>query len=209
MNVALVGHPLPSEEDALHRLKPLLPVSRLAHCQRVADMAERIARAQGADLPKARMAGLVHDAAKALSPDEAQRLGIAIPDAVNALYEDYPATWHAFAAPAVLSSQFEITDPDILSACEWHTTGKADMSLLEKVVYVADYCEVGRSFPQRGAIETLALTQLDQAVFAVSWCVLKELANRVVRIHPSSLACYNFYLALSGNDGKMIAQNLP
>lgn len=123
----------------------------------------RLARIHGADPRKAWLAGLLHDYARELSPQEAiylaRRHGI--------LYENQEssiALLHAPLGAILVKDEIGISDEEVLKAIARHTTGCRAMSVLDKVVYLADLIEPGRSFPALDKLRSTAFVDLDDAL---------------------------------------------
>lgn len=140
-----------------------MPAKRAAHSRRVADLCAALAERHGAGAETARLAGLLHDVCRDWSADDllaaAARHGIA----VGALERAQPvALLHGPVAAAELAA--EGLAPAAARAIARHTVGAAGMTILEKCLYVADFCEPGRDFPGVDAVRRLAEVSLDDAV---------------------------------------------
>ncbi|MBQ9059671.1 MAG: nicotinate-nucleotide adenylyltransferase [Firmicutes bacterium] len=138
-----------------------LKESRLAHTCRVADEAVALAKRFGADPAKAETAAIFHDMAKNLTMKEMNEQIRAF--GLDEKYIDNPNLAHSKIARCQMERDFGITDEDILNAVAYHTTGRAGMSLLEKVIFLADGIEPGRSYPSVEALRQTARTDLDKA----------------------------------------------
>ena len=146
-----------SFEEMNSKLFAKLPETRYIHSLGVMQCAVSLARKYGADEEKSRIAGLLHDCAKAMNLDE---MRLAIQRNGIELYtgeENYPALLHAPAGSAVAREDYGVEDNDILSAIRKHTVGAKEMSLLDTVIYVADFIEPNRKpFPGLDVIRMLA-----------------------------------------------------
>ena len=99
--------------------------------------------------------------------------------------------WHAVAGEAYLRTQMGVRDPDVLNAVRYHTTGRAKMSLLEKILYVADYMSADREYNGVERMRRLAESSLEEAMlFGLSFTI-SDLAQKEQIIHPDSVDCYN------------------
>ena len=120
------------------KLKKYLDEDRFTHTQGVMYTSAALAMRYGEDVRKAQAAGLLHDCAKCIPNEKkisiCEKNGIPISDAerIN------PFLLHAKAGAQIAKDKYKITDPDILNAIASHTTGRPGMSLLEKIVYIAD-----------------------------------------------------------------------
>lgn len=166
---------------------------RYVHILRVVQTARELAGHWQLDIEKAEMAALLHDAAKALSPDELRTRKIVINDYLDSVYRDYSKVWHALIIDQYADARFGITDPEILSAAKWHTTGRAKMSPLEQVIFIADYIEPGRLVKPREYIEKLAYQNLDSATFALTTETLRHLLHKGAPLHPYGIDCREYY----------------
>jgi predicted HD superfamily hydrolase involved in NAD metabolism len=127
-------------------LKERLSEKRFAHSIEVMKEAGRLARRFGADPEKAELAGLLHDITKECGPKEqlqlCEKFGITVSESERAI----PKILHAVTGAAVLERELGITDPEILDAVRYHTTGRERMGLLEKIIYIADCVEPTRNY---------------------------------------------------------------
>jgi predicted HD superfamily hydrolase involved in NAD metabolism len=175
------------------KLSALISKKRFDHVVRVSQTAKDLANHYGYDSNKAYIAGLLHDAAKEQSPQSLRDLGVSSDLVNDSVFSMFPKVWHALVAPEFCQLMFSINDQDILSAMKFHTTGKDAMSILEQIVYVADFIEPGRDVPERQFVYDLAFESLDEACYALSLISMYSLMGRHLSIHPFSLACYNYY----------------
>lgn len=180
--------------DILDGLRKTLSPSRRAHTLNVASLAEALARRHGADAAKARLAGLLHDAGRGMPPslmaEYVRRRRLKVPEhGLTAGLE--PLLLHAHISEDLARREFGVTDPEVLSAIRKHTLGDPEMSLLDKVVYVADACAFDRR--RRGAARARALAFADlDAAFAL--CVADKLAHALSRgawLHPLTVDLWN------------------
>jgi nicotinate-nucleotide adenylyltransferase len=142
---------------------PMLKPKRVAHVAGVESEAVRLARRWGADPDTAAEAGILHDITKKLSLDEqlilCGKYGI-INDNVE---RENVKLLHAKTGAAVARDLFG-ADEEVCSAIRWHTTGKPDMTLLEKIIYLADYIEPNRDFPGVDELRKLTYEDIDKAM---------------------------------------------
>jgi nicotinate-nucleotide adenylyltransferase len=168
-----------------------LGAERFRHTLNVAESAKLLAVKYGADAEKATLAGLLHDIMKDTSKEEQlyiiENSGIILTCADKAS----PKLWHSIAGAAYLRDELKITDADIFNAVRYHTTGRAGMSLLEKVIYIADYISADRTYSGIEEMRRLAEINLEDAMlFALEFCINKLVETGKV-IHPDSVDCYN------------------
>jgi len=181
--------------DALRReLEKRVPQKRLAHSIGVMDTAVKLAARWGANVEKARAAGLLHDVTKALTYDEQLKLCDRFGIMIDAVERREPKLLHAVTGAYVVRREFKIDDDDIFDAIRYHTTARADMSMLEIAVYLADFIEPGRDFEgvddvrravERGPYEGL-LYALDFSIY--------EVVGKKSMLHPDTIEARNFIL---------------
>ncbi len=173
-------------------LRQKLDDYRYIHSLGVADSAVDLAKIYGADEEKAYFAGLLHDIAKNMPKDEQLNLmekgGINLSEAEK----NNPALWHAMAGECYLRLIMNITDPEILGSVRYHTTGKAGMTLLEKIIYVADYISAERNYPDVDVMRDLSLNHsLEKAsLYSLIYTFNKQTKLQGI-IHPDSVEYYN------------------
>ena len=181
-----------NRENYQTMIRPFLSEKRFRHSVCVAEMAEHLARKFGADMEKAWTAGILHDILKEQSPEDQLKMmdefGIILTD------EERPAQklWHAILGAAYLERELGISDREILDAIRYHTTARANMTLLEKVVFVADFISADWKFEGVEVLRQAAETSLDQAVLLGASMTIQDLAERHHTIHPDTIAAYNW-----------------
>ncbi len=151
-------------EEAKQLVKKRLSEKRYRHTINVKKMAVKLAERYGADPEKAALAALLHDSAKELP--RADMLQIFRDNAIiakNAASRPEPV-WHGLAAAILCETQWGVTDPEILSAIRCHTTGKAGMTLLDKILYMADMTSAERDFPGVEELRKEEMEDLDRAL---------------------------------------------
>lgn len=140
-------------------MKSELNEKRYIHSLGVEEMAVHLAAIHGADVEKARFAGRYHDIAKCFGKERMNEYVLRY--SLGDEYIDDPALAHSKVAAAILSNEYGVQDEDLLNAVRSHTTGKAGMSLLEEIVYVADAIEPNRDYPSLKTLQKLAEIDLD------------------------------------------------
>lgn len=113
----------------------------------------------------------------------------------TALLDYGNAIWHGVVGASFVERELGITDEEILHAIRVHTTGAAKMSLLDKIIYVADYIEPGRVFPGVKEARELALIDLDEAVAFETKHTLAHLIEQEQQIYPKTIETYNRWVA--------------
>ena len=166
-------------------LKEKLPKKRYEHTLGVAYTAASLAMCYGEDILKAELAGILHDVAKAkksseLKDDMKEYIDpYTDGDYVALIADKAPQILHAVYAPCLAKKDYKIEDKDILSAIRWHTTGKKDMTMLEKIVFVADYIEPNRKkLPDLDRIRTLSFHDISDAVKVIAKSTIEYLGSQ-------------------------------
>ena len=155
-----------------------LSEKRFYHSQCVAEEAVRLAVLYGADPEKARLAGLLHDILKDTPAEEQlkilQGFGIMMNDTELANQK----LWHAISGAAFLEFGLGIRDRELLSAVRCHTSGRKNMTLLEKVLFVADYISADRDYPGVEELRAVARESLEEAIIEGVAFTVQELMSR-------------------------------
>ncbi len=179
-------------EDRLQKtVLALLKPDRVAHVLGCRDTAVELARRWGADEGDAARAGLLHDITKALPPVLQLTLCWEYGIMLDAFSRKNPKTLHALTGSLVAQRIFGENEA-VVSAIRHHTTGKADMNLLEKIIYVADYMEPNRNFPGVEKLRSLAFEDIDGALKLGLEMTLRLLTKQGSEISPESLEALNW-----------------
>ena len=169
------------EQVVISLLKP----NRVAHVLGCRDTAVELAKHWGADVTDAARAGILHDITKAIDGPLQLTLCEAYGKILSDFSRRYPKTLHALTGSLVAKRIFGENDA-VVSAIEHHTTGKADMNLLEKIIYVADYMEPNRDFPGVEKLRELAFTDIDAALKLGLEMTLEHLKRQGAEVSPAS-----------------------
>ena len=182
-----------AEEQYVEILRGRLTPKRFRHSLAVADQAEHLAKLYGADPQKARTAGLLHDILKDTDRDSQLQIFKDFDILLDAVERGAPKLWHAHAGAVFLENILGITDPDILLPVRYHTTGRAGMSLLEIVLYLADFTSADRDYPDVEVMRELAERGIDDAMLYALDYTIKDLKEQGREVHPDTLACFAEY----------------
>lgn len=184
------------EESKIKKyLENALSEKRFKHSLGVAEEAERLADKYGTDKKKAYLAGLVHDVAKEIDTDSARnmlkdRFGIR----VDPVTYNVPKLLHAPLGACLAQTEFGIFDAEILDAVKYHTTAKADMSLITKIIYMADYIEPNRDFEGVEELRKQAYQDLDEAIITGLDYTISELLSDGKMFHPDTVHARNYLI---------------
>lgn len=150
---------------------------------------------------KAEIAGLLHDCAKCMDNDKKIRICNKNQISYSKIEAENPYLLHGKVGAYIARKEFGILDEDILNAITWHTTGRPDMSLLEKIIFVADYIEPSRRpIPELNLIRQLAFTDIDQAVIKILENTLKYLNEKGSPIDDMTQKTYDSYIRTERED---------
>ena len=163
---------------------------RWKHTLGVVGAARELAERFGGDADKAELAALLHDYAKDWPAERLERIlrerGLA-PD----LLEYDKELWHAPVGAWAVREELGVADEEVLDAIRWHTSGREGMSLLDKIVCLADYIEPGRNYPGAEDIRELARLDLDGALAAAFGNTIRFLLERGRLIYPLTVLARN------------------
>ncbi len=164
---------------------------RFYHSQCVAAEAARLARRYGADVEKARLCGILHDIMKDTPPEEQLKIlgdsGIIL----SKTQQRNRKLWHSLSGAAYIQRELGVTDGEILSAVGCHTSGRQDMSLLDKVLFVADYISADRDYPGVEDMRRAADSSLEEAMVEGILFTVNELMEQRLPVAAESIAAYN------------------
>lgn len=179
------------------KLKKYVDESRYVHTLGVMYTAAALAMRYDADMEKAQVAGLLHDCAKCIPNDKKLKLCRQNDIPVSSVEEKSPFLLHAVLGAYIAREKYDIEDPEILDAIACHTTGKPDMTLLEKIIFISDYIEPMRSkaenLPQ---IRHMAFEDLDLAVYTTLRDTLTYLEKEKTCLDNQTVMAYNYYKQL-------------
>lgn len=179
------------------KVKRYLDKERYEHTIGVMHTAGCLAMRYGADLESALVAGLLHDCAKCLSSDEKIRLCKKYHLDINEAEMKNPGLLHAKLGAFLAWKKYNVEDKQILRAIAAHTTGRPAMSLLDKIIYIADFIEPGRcEAPNLADVRALAFVDLDACLFRILEDSLAYLNTRGVAVDPMTEKTYLFYKQL-------------
>lgn len=175
-------------------VKKLQNGQRFEHTLGVAYTAVALAMKYGVSLKDAELAGLLHDCAKCLSHEE--KIAICLQNGIEMteVEKRNPFLLHAKVGRFLAEKNYKVEDPDILNAILYHTTGRPEMTLLEKIIFTADYIEPGRDqAPNLTEIRKIAFEDIDKAIIWILKDTLCYLKSGGGEIDPMTQITYNFY----------------
>ncbi|MFD0674082.1 bis(5'-nucleosyl)-tetraphosphatase (symmetrical) YqeK [Cohnella sp. GCM10027633] len=177
-----------------------MPDKRWRHTLGVVDTAIELAGRFGGDVRKAELAALLHDYSKSWQTSRMEKV-IREERLPPELLEYDKELWHAHVGAWAVRTEHGIADEEVLDAIRYHTSGRESMTLLDKIVCLADYMEPGRDFPGVDRIRELAKTSLEQALIAGFDSTIALLLERGRRIFPLTISARNgLILQVEGDD---------
>ncbi|WP_374724610.1 bis(5'-nucleosyl)-tetraphosphatase (symmetrical) YqeK [Calidifontibacillus erzurumensis] len=177
-------------QKALQIVKKQLTDKRYEHTIGVMETSIQLAKKYGADVKKAELAAIFHDYAKFRPKEEMEKIIIS-QKMPSQLLDYHSELWHAPVGAYLVKEEAGIDDEEILQAIRYHTTGNKDMTLLDKIVFLADYIEPGRKFPGVDHVRELSQQSLDKAVIQALKNTIKFLLDKNQLIYPDTLETYN------------------
>lgn len=180
-----------TDEKIITLIRSKLSADRFNHSLNVADSAKELALSYGADVDKAYTAGLLHDVMKNASEEE--QLGVLSEAGIELMpvERENKKLWHAIAGAAYVKFVMGIDDRDIIRAVRYHTTGRSGMSLLERIVYLADYISADRNYNGVEDMRRLCKSDSDEAILYALMFGIPDLVSKGRVIHPDSIDLYN------------------
>lgn len=183
-----------NRQQLLNKLQPLISEERYNHTLSTEKTAIELAKLHGANVEKASLAALLHDSAKRISKDpqgfcKKHNLEKHLHD-----YDDLPlCVLHAPMGAHLAKEKFGVDDPEILSAITWHTSGRPNMSLMDKIIYLADYTEPTRfGTPEIEEVRDLCKTDLDMALYKALKYSIDRIKAKGNPVHITTLNAYNY-----------------
>lgn len=187
-----------SVDEMIEMLKIDLKPSRMTHTLGVRDLALKLASVYKADLYKTEVAALLHDCAKYMPFDDKLKICSQYNQEVSVLETNNDALLHAKAGACLSIEKYHIYDDEIFNAIKYHTTGRPDMSILEKIIFVSDYCEVNRTHSDKLTYyRDLAMKDINKCVALILKDTLEYLnkmeENICGNIDPMTNETFDFY----------------
>ncbi len=174
---------------AMSYLKP----KRMPHVLGTEQVAAELARRYGADETRARIAALLHDCTKKLDMDQQLSLCAEYGLALDDLEQKALKLLHSRTGAEIARRVFGVTD-DVYSAIRWHTTGREDMTTLEKILYLADYIEPTRDFDGVEPLRKLVYEDLDKGMLLGLQMTIEEMTEMGNPVHHHTLDARNYLI---------------
>lgn len=185
-------------------IKSKMSDHRFVHSVNVSKEARKLAKIYGADAEKAAIAGILHDITKEMPVEEQLKIITDSGIILDNVQKNAPKLWHGISGSIYIKENLDINDADILNSIRYHTTGRAGMSLLEKIIFVADFTSQERTYKGVSTMRKKSRKTLDEAMLYGFKFTFSDLSKRELAIHPDELACYNEIvlsnISLKGNN---------
>ena len=169
--------------------KALSP-KRFEHSKGVVARAIEYAKTYGVDEEIVKLTAIAHDIAKEVSKEEAEKLLDRYAIELDEIEIKSNNLVHAKLGAVICKEKYGFTS-DMVNAVRYHTTGRANMSLLEKIIYLADATEAGRNYPSIEHYVSLVHENIDNATKEVAKWVIEDLLSKNKMIHFDTISCYN------------------
>ena len=179
------------------KLKKYMDEERFIHTQGVMYTACALAMCHNADMNQARLAGLLHDCAKCIPNSKKLKICQRENIPVSAAEEASPDLLHAKLGVYISKEKYGVTDREVRQAVRYHTTGRPEMTLLEKIIYIADYIEPGRdNAPNLPTVRRLAFQDLDETMYVILKDTLEYLEHGSGTIDATTRQACRYYQEL-------------
>lgn len=183
-------------------IKSMMSENRYNHCVNVSKEAVKLAKRYGGDEEKASIAGILHDITKEMPKEEQLQIMLDSGIILDDIQKNAPKLWHGISGSVYIKNHLDINDEDILNAVCYHTTGRAGMSLLEKIIFVADFTSEERTYKGVATMRKKSRKSLEDAMLYGFKFTFSDLSSRELAIHPDELACYNEIVLNNSTKGK-------
>lgn len=179
-------------EELYKIVKEKLSEKRFKHSEGVVKRALEYAEVYKVDKEIAKLSAIAHDIAKELTEEEIEEYLRKYNIELDDIEKVNKSLIHAKIGAYICKYEFGFSE-DMVNAIKYHTTGREDMSILEKIIYLADATEENRSYDYTEYVDAIK-TNIDEGMVKVSKWVIDSLLERNNLIHLDSIKCYNFYI---------------
>lgn len=178
-----------------------LDKERYEHTLGVMYTAASMAMCHDEDIEKALLAGLLHDCAKCIPGDTKIKLCNKYHLSVSEVEKENPSLLHAKLGAFLAAKKYHIKDRDVINAIASHTTGCPNMTLLDKIIYIADYIEPGRKeLPNMAEVRKLAFTDIDACLYRILEDSLVYLNSKNISVDPMTEKTYLYFKKQLGKE---------
>lgn len=181
-------------EEAYNYVKDNLKDTRFIHTLGVVSVSKKLAKLNGVSEEKAELAALCHDIAKNLKVEKLKEMMYENNVELTDDEKKTPELWHSIVGPIVAKKYLEITDEQVLNAMRWHTTGKENMTKLEKIIYIADMIEPSREYDGVDNLREETLKDLDKGVLLGLTSTIEFLLSKGKTIDLNTVKARNYLI---------------
>ncbi len=171
-------------------IREMLDDYRYNHSICVAEEAKRLALLYNVDADDAYLAGLLHDITKNLKSEEHLQIFGKFDIMLTDIEKESEKLWHAISGAAYVKNVLNIYDENIVSAIRYHTTAKTNMTLFEKIIYLADFTSADRDYPDVSVMRKLVDTSIKDAMLYSLNYTINDLKSKNRVVHPDTLSAY-------------------
>lgn len=175
-------------------LRKNLKESRYVHTLGVVQSACSLAKINGVDEEKTKVAALIHDAAKNMKIDEQYKILKENNIDMDIISENSPQILHGWVAAILAKELMGVTDEEIINAVKYHTTARKSMSKLEKIIYIADYIEPNRDYPGVEELREITFSDLDKGVLMGIDNTITFVIKQGQLVHPLTIEARNYLI---------------
>lgn len=187
-----------NEVEMYNYLHENLEETRFKHSLSVSETAVALAINYGENIESARIAGLVHDCGKNMDDEHIIKVANEHEIHLDEIHFRSPSLLHGLVGAVIAREVMGIQDEDIINAICYHTTGRKNMSILEKIIFVADYTEPLRKFEGVEQLRSLSMKDLDEAVIQSLENTIKHVINQKQLLHIDTIDARNYLLCQVG-----------
>lgn len=179
-------------EELYEDVKNMLSEKRFNHSERVVKRAVEYATIYNVNIEVIKLVAIAHDIAKELTEEENQEYIYKYNIKLDDIEKANKSLWHAKIGAYICKEKYGFTE-DMVNSVRYHTTGRENMSILEKIIYLADATEEGRDEYKVYEYVDLVKEDIDKGMVEISKKVINKLLNKDRLIHLDTINCYNYY----------------
>lgn len=179
-------------EELYEDIKNMLSEERFNHSERVVKRAIEYAKIYNVDIEMVKLVAISHDIAKELSEEENQKYISKYNIKLDDIEKVNKSLLHAKIGAYICKEKYGFTE-DMVNSVRYHTTGRENMSILEKIIYLADATEEGREEYKVSEYVDLIKKDIDRGIVKISKMVINKLLKNDKLIHLDTIKCYNYY----------------
>lgn len=196
MRIIYIRERINIDSIIMNKLLKDIGEKRFNHSIRVMETALRLAEKYNCDIKQVKIAALLHDCAKYLDKLYLLKMANDFDIILDNVMRETPELIHGPLGAKIAEKEYNIKDIDILNAIEFHTTGRENMTLLDKIIYISDYVEPGRNFPGVGEVRDLAFNNLNDSILLAMNNTIRFLVDQNSLIHLNTIRARNYLIKI-------------